>query len=157
MSRKSRYLEVELKASIRSYRFFFCEGLHEVLFIAEQKQISNKGGQNCSHWNSYILSTKLLETVAKMTLEDYIKCMRSLLNTPKVFLNRAQNEMRVNFFNGKILLAWEANLDIQIVLESYGCASYIVGYISKSQRGMSAGLEAAAKESRKEDSDIKNK
>ena len=39
------YLEVELKASIRSYRFSFCEGLHEVPLIAEQKQISNKGAQ----------------------------------------------------------------------------------------------------------------
>ena len=63
--------------------------------------------------------------------------------------------MRVNLFNGKILLAWKANLDIQIVLEPYGCASYIVRYISKLQRGMSALLEAAAKEARKENSDIK--
>ena len=63
--------------------------------------------------------------------------------------------MRINLFNRKILLAWKANLDIQIVLEPYGCASYVVGYISKSQRGMSAQLEAAAKEARKGNSDIK--
>ena len=62
--------------------------------------------------------------------------------------------MRVNLFV-KILLAWKANLDIKIVLEPYGCASYVVGYISKSQRGMSGLLEAAAKEARKENSDIK--
>ena len=98
---------------------------------------------------------EFLETVAKMTLEDYIKCIRSSLIAPKVFLKRAPNEMRVNLFNGKILLAWKANLDIQIVLEPYGCASYVVGYISKSQRGMSAQLEAAAKEARKGNSDIK--
>ena len=98
---------------------------------------------------------EFLETVAKMTLEDYIKCIRSSLNAPKVFLKRAPNEMRVNLFNGKILLAWKANLDIQIVLEPYGCASYVVGYISKSQRGMSAQLEAAAKEARNGNSDIK--
>ena len=98
---------------------------------------------------------EFLETVAKMTLEDYIKCIRSSLNAPKVFLKRAPNEMRVNLFNGKILLAWKANLDIQIVLEPYGCASYVVGYISKIQRGMSAQLEAAAKEARNGNSDIK--
>ena len=98
---------------------------------------------------------EFLETVAKMTLEDYIKCIRSSLNAPIVFLKRAPNEMRVSLFNGKILLAWKANLDIQIVLEPYGCASYVVGYISKSQRGMSAQLEAAAKEARKGNSDIK--
>ena len=98
---------------------------------------------------------EFLETEAKMTFEDYIKCIRSSLNAPKVFLKRAPNEMRVNLFNVKILLAWKANLDIQIVLEPYGCASYVVGYISKSQRGMSALLEAAAKEARKENPDIK--
>ena len=98
---------------------------------------------------------EFLETVAKMTFEDYIKCIRSSLNAPKVFLKRAPNEMRVNLFNVKILLAWKANLDIQIVLEPYGCASYVVGYISKSQRGMSSLLEAAAKEARKDNSDIK--
>ena len=63
--------------------------------------------------------------------------------------------MRINLFNEGILLAWKANLDIQIVLEQYGCASYIVGYISKSQRGMSAQLDAAAKEARKENVDLK--
>ena len=98
---------------------------------------------------------EFLETVAKMTFEDYVKCIRSSLNAPKVFLKRAPNEMRVNLFNVKILLAWKANLDIQIVLEPYGCASYVVGYISKSQRGMIALLEAAAKEARKENPDIK--
>ena len=98
---------------------------------------------------------EFLEKVAKMDFEDYIKCIRSSLNAPKVFLKRKPNEMRVNLFNVKVLLAWKANLDIQIVLEPYGCASYIVGYISKSQRGMSAQLDAAAKEARKGNLDLK--
>ena len=99
----------------------------------------------------------ILEKVAKMNSEDYITCIKSSLNVPKVFLKRKSSEMRINLFNGKMLLAWKANLDIQIVLEPYGCASYIVGYISKSQRGMSAQLDAAAKEARKGNFDLKNK
>ena len=91
---------------------------------------------------------EFLEKVAKMEFDEYIKA-------PKVFLDRKPNEMRINLFNGKILLAWKANLDIQIVLEPYGCASYIVGYISKSQRGMSAQLDEAAKEARKGNFDLK--
>ena len=98
---------------------------------------------------------EFLERVAKMNFEDHIKCIRSSLNAPKIFLKREPNEMRINLFNGKVQLAWKANLDIQIVLEPYGCASYVVGYISKSQRGMSAQLEAAAKEARKGNLDIK--
>ena len=98
---------------------------------------------------------EFLENVAKMDFEDYIKCIRSSLKAPKVFLKRKTKDMRINLFNEGILLAWKANLDIQIVLEPYGCASYIVGYISKSQRGMSAQLDAAAKEARKGNLDLK--
>ena len=98
---------------------------------------------------------EFLEKIAKMNFEDYICCIRSSLKAPKVFLKRKMKEMRINPFNENILLAWKANLDIQIVLEPYGCASYIVGYISKSQRGMSAQLDAAAKEARRGNLDLK--
>ena len=98
---------------------------------------------------------EFLENCAKMDFDDYIKCIRSSLKVPKVFLERKTKDMRINLFNEGILCAWKANLDIQIVLEPYGCASYIVGYISKSQRGMSAQLDAAAKEARKGNLDLK--
>ena len=98
---------------------------------------------------------EFLENCAKMDFDDYIKCIRSSLKAPKVFLERKTKDMRINLFNEGILCAWKANLDIQIVLEPYGCASYIVGYISKSQRGMSAQLDAAAKEARKGNLDLK--
>ena len=98
---------------------------------------------------------EFLEQVAKMSFENYIKCIRSSLRAPKIFLKRNPNEMRVNLFNKTILLGWKANLDIQMVLEPYGCATYVVGYISKSQRGMSAQLDAAAREARKGNFDIK--
>ena len=96
-----------------------------------------------------------LNKIAKMDFEDYIRCIRSSLRAPKVFLRRKPQEMRINLFNENMLLAWKANLDIQIVLEPYGCATYIVGYISKSQRGMSAQLDAAAKEARNGNLDLK--
>ena len=98
---------------------------------------------------------EFLENIAKMDFDDYVKCIRSSLKAPKVFLKRKTKDIRINLFNEGILLAWKANLDIQIVLEPYGCASYIVGYISKSQRGMSAQLDAAAKEARKGNLDLK--
>ena len=50
---------------------------------------------------------ELLEKVAKKEFNEYAKCIRS-----SVFLDRKPNEMRINLFNGKILLAWKANLDI---------------------------------------------
>ena len=105
--------------------------------------------------NVDITFEEFLENFAKMDFDNYIKCIRSSLKAPKVFLKRKAKDMRINLFNEGILLAWKANLDIQIVLEPYGCAAYIVGYISKSQRGMSAQLDAAAKEARKGNLDLK--
>ena len=92
---------------------------------------------------------EFLENIAKMEFDAYIKCIRSSLEAPKVFLKRKTKDMRIHLLNEGILLAWKANLDIQIVLEPYGCASYIVGYIRKSQRSLSGQLDAAAKEALK--------
>lgn len=61
----------------------------------------------------------------------------------------------MNLYNKNILQAWRANIDIQFVLDPYACAMYIVSYISKSQRGMSNLLHAAAKEARNGNYNIK--
>ncbi|XP_062616288.1 uncharacterized protein LOC134278001 [Saccostrea cucullata] len=98
---------------------------------------------------------ELLSTVLKISEEDYIKCIRSSLRGPKVFLKRNPCDMRVNSYNSVVLDAWKANIDIQYILDPYACAMYIVSYISKSQRGMSDLLNRAAKEAREGNLDIK--
>ena len=50
-----------------------------------------------------------------------------------------------------LLSAWKANHDLQFILDPYACATYIVSYISKSQRGMSVLLDQASKEAREGD------
>ena len=98
---------------------------------------------------------KFLQEVVKLTEEEYVKCIRSTLNGPKVFLKRRPAEIRVNLYNEELLRAWNANMDLQFVLDPYACAMYIVSYISKSQRGMSALLDRACKEARQGNMDIK--
>ena len=51
---------------------------------------------------------------------------------------------------------WQANIDIQFILDPYACAMCIVSYISKSQRGMSNLMHVAAKEARNGNLDIKH-
>ena len=121
----------------------------------KKKNAELQKAMNECNENEEMSFEEFLENIAKMDFEDYISCIRSSLKAPKVFLKRKTKEMRVNPFNESTLVAWKANLDIQIVLEPYGCASYIVGYISKSQRGMSAQLDAAAKEARRGNLDLK--
>ncbi|XP_069139395.1 uncharacterized protein [Argopecten irradians] len=89
---------------------------------------------------------EFLQTIVQMEETEYIKCIRASLKGPKIFLRRNPAEMRVNYYNLAILQAWHANLDIQFVLDPYACATYIVSYISKSQRGISALLEKASQE-----------
>ena len=96
-----------------------------------------------------------LQNVIGMSEEEYIKCIRASLKGPKMFLKRNPSEMRVNYYNPALLKAWNANLDIQFVLDPYACATYIVTYISKSQRGISAMLDKASQEAAEGNMDLK--
>ncbi|VDI25237.1 Hypothetical predicted protein [Mytilus galloprovincialis] len=91
-----------------------------------------------------------------MNDENYIKAIRSNLSGPKVFLKRKPSEVRVNGYMKTVLIAWQANHDLQFVLDAFACAVYIVSYISKSQKGMSALLDQAAKEARQGNLDLKH-
>ncbi|VDI66528.1 Hypothetical predicted protein [Mytilus galloprovincialis] len=97
-----------------------------------------------------------LDDVLQMNDENYIKAIRSNLNGPKVFLKRKPSEVRVNGYMKTVLIAWQANHDLQFVLDAFACAVYIVSYISKSQKGMSALLDQAAKEARQGNLDLKH-
>lgn len=44
-------------------------------------------------------------------------------------MKRNPNEVRINADNGVLLKFWQANLDIQFILDAYACATYIVSYI----------------------------
>lgn len=81
--------------------------------------------------------------------DEYVKAIQSSLNCPKVFLKRHVKEARVNAYMKPILNAWDANHDLQFVLDPYACAVYIVSYISKAQRGMSILMNEACKEAKR--------
>lgn len=87
--------------------------------------------------------------------EMYIMALRSSLKSPKVFLKRDVSEIRVNSYNEMILKCWQANIDVQFILDAYACAAYIVSYISKSQRGMSNLMYEACKEARQGNKTLK--
>ena len=93
---------------------------------------------------------RFLKEVLKLPEEEYIKCIRSTLNSTKVFLETKPENIRLNLYNENVLKGWQANVDIQFILDPYACATcmYIVSYISKSQRGLSALMHAAAKNAR---------
>ena len=46
------------------------------------------------------------------------------------------------------MLAWQANTDIQFVLNAYACVMYIASYIMKTERSMGELLKQVAAEAR---------
>ena len=90
----------------------------------------------------------------QMTEENYIKAVRTSLKSRTIFLKRSPNEIRVNSYNTSLLRAIQSNMDVQPVLSTYACATYIASYISKGQRGMSQLLRKAAEEAKQVGSNI---
>ena len=56
----------------------------------------------------------------------------------------------VNNYNGPVLLAWQANMDLQYVLNAYACVMDVASYIMKTERAMGVYSEARTEELRRQ-------
>ena len=92
-----------------------------------------------------------------LTEENYILALRHIIKRNTLFLKRLPSEIRINNYNTQLLKAWRANMDMQYVLDPYACATYILSYITKGQRGMSRLLEKATEEVKSGNKDISQK
>ncbi|XP_078352155.1 uncharacterized protein LOC144636825 [Oculina patagonica] len=119
---------------------------------ATWKEINEK--LNTMREGENISFEKLLNELA-VAEEEYILAIRSSLSRATIFLKRKPNELRINNYNKHCLLAWRANMDVQFILDIYSCATYVVSYVSKAQRGMSELLRKACEEAREGNLSIK--
>ena len=90
-----------------------------------------------------------------ITYEMYILALRTTINKKKIFLKRNISEIFINNYMKKLINVWKANHDIQYVLVPYSCVVYICDYLMKNNKGMSKLLEAAAKEAKEGNMDLK--
>ncbi|XP_052403776.1 uncharacterized protein LOC127950661 [Carassius gibelio] len=67
-----------------------------------------------------------------------------------VVLKRKPSDVWVNQYNKDLLQCWNANMDIQFVVDAYSCIVYIISYISKAEREMGLLLANAQKEAHKD-------
>ena len=65
-----------------------------------------------------------------------------------VVLKRGVNEIYTNQYNKHLLRCWNANMDIQFVLDAYSCVVYIISYISKAERELGLLLQHTRVEAR---------
>ncbi|KAA0701445.1 ATP-dependent DNA helicase PIF1 [Triplophysa tibetana] len=75
---------------------------------------------------------------------------KSLNRNTHVVLKRQVNEVWVNPYSKPLLKCWNANLDIQFVVDAFACVVYIISYISKSEREMGLLLGNTQREARKD-------
>ena len=81
-----------------------------------------------------------------ITSEDYHRALAINVKGRSLVLKRRLCDLFINNYNATILLAWQANMDIQPVLDPYACIMYMVSYITKDEREMGEILRAAKKE-----------
>ena len=105
--------------------------------------------------NSYGLGTETTDTFEvmleqlNMSYDDYILAIRSTIIRPQFYPKHRPSEIRINNYMRNCLNIWRANHDIQPCLSSYAMIEYILNYVTKGQKGMSAQMEKACKDANK--------
>ena len=89
--------------------------------------------------------------------DAYINAIRSSLTHTKIFLKRDPADTRINGYNKHVLKAWDANCDIQFVINAFACIMYIVSYMSKAEKGRVNYLEMLAMRLKREEVTYVNK
>ncbi|XP_076872152.1 uncharacterized protein LOC143522233 [Brachyhypopomus gauderio] len=78
--------------------------------------------------------------------ETFEAAYQTISKKNSVVLKRKPCDAWVNQYNRYLLNAWNANMDIQFVIDAYSCIVYIISYISKAEREMGLLLSHAQKE-----------
>ena len=69
-------------------------------------------------------------------MDKYIYYLRSKISSPIIYLQRHTKDLYTNNFNQKLSFLWNANTDIQFILNAYGAASYCTSYTTKLDTSM---------------------
>lgn len=91
-----------------------------------------------------VLETRSFDTFrqflddCKCTFDHYLDVIRSSITRPTVLVKRSMTELWTNTFNPWIASVLQSNMDLQLILDEYSCAAYVVEYVNKTNRGISS-------------------
>ena len=88
---------------------------------------------------------------ANVDPDEYMSALAMSTKGSVVVLKRKPNECNINNYNIPVMLAWQANMDLQYVLNAYACVMYVASYIMKTDRAMGELLKQVASEARTEE------
>ena len=78
------------------------------------------------------------ELEKKNAKKRYLNALKTnIKGAGAVFLKRNVSDIFINNFNPNLMLLHGANHDLQIVVDQYAVAQYVVGYLTKNEAGMS--------------------
>ena len=87
----------------------------------------------------------MLKLAGEISYEDYIVAIKQTKRHGcSVLLKRDVDEIFVNNYNPEWINAWNANLDIQPVLDFFAVITYVTDYWAKSDEGITQHLKEAA-------------
>ena len=90
---------------------------------------------------------------ANLTYGEFKESLEMASSKTSIYYKRNLTDLWVNNYNESLLRAWNANLDIQFVIDTYACVAYIISYISKSEAEIGALLMDAKKEAKEGNKD----
>ena len=90
---------------------------------------------------------------ANLTQDELEHNLGRLAKKVMIILQREPNACWVNQYNPHLMTAWNANMDIQYVVDAYSCIAYILSYISKKESEETQLLKTAQKEAREGNTD----
>ena len=94
---------------------------------------------------------EMLELAGDIKYEDYIMAMKKAKkHGSTVIIQRDVDEIYVNNYNPEWLMNWNANIDIQPVLDFFAVITYVTDYWAKPDEGLTPILKEAAKQLRSE-------
>ena len=85
---------------------------------------------------------------AEVDYDEYVKALKFTNSGTVIVIKREPIEKNINNYNPNVMLAWQANMDIQFVLNAYACVMYVASYMMKTDRAMGVLLKEVAAEVR---------
>lgn len=92
------------------------------------------------------ISASELLNQAGLTQQQFEECFSAITKRNTTVLNRKHSEIFTNQYNKDLLRAWNANMDIQYILDAFSCVVYIISYISKAEREIGLLLQQTKNE-----------
>ena len=122
----------------------------KIQMIFEKHPIKGETGEEYIKYRAKRID-EMLELAGGVSYDEYVKAIKeSVVHGSQVLLQRDLDEIWVNNYNPEWIVAWNANHDLQPVLDFFAVITYVTDYWAKPDEGLTQVLREAANELKSE-------